>query len=60
MIISDEHYSVEIHPRHWPLAADLFIKWGHKIQSDKIDVIDVNDITPELSVWGVPWKYIKE
>ena len=56
MIITDGKREVEISNFHWPLAEDLFLKWGHEITKDKIEVVDVYDITPELSAWGIPWK----
>ena len=57
-IVDSQKRAVEISNRHWPLAADLFAKWGHNIDSDVFKVRDVEDITPELSAWGVPWKWI--
>ncbi len=62
MILSDSRKNeVEIRECHWPLAEDLFLKWGHKIESNAtiVYVIDVDDITPELSAWGIPWKKTK-
>ena len=55
-IIDSRKKEIEIHNTYWPLAVDLFLKWGHNIESDTICVIDVDDITPELSAWGIPWK----
>lgn len=56
IIVDAKRNEVEITPRNWTLAADLFLKWGHKIDGDVIHVVDVNDIVPELSAWGIPWK----
>ena len=57
MIIKDaQNKVVEISQFHWPLAVDLFMKWGHTTIGNEIDVVDVDDITPELSAWGIPWK----
>lgn len=56
MLIKDaQNREVEIRQQHWPLAIDLFLKWGHRIDGNSIDVINVDDITPELSAWGIPW-----
>ncbi len=57
MIIADaQEKEIEIKNLHWPLAADLFMKWGHDITTDKVHVLDIDDIIPELSAWGIPWK----
>jgi hypothetical protein len=55
-IIDAKNQEVEIRSQHWSLAESLFIKWGHQIEGNEILVIDVNDITSELSAWGIPWK----
>lgn len=57
LIIDSKKEQLEISNIHWPLAEDLFIKWGHQpTQDNRIYVADVNDIAPELSAWGIPWK----
>lgn len=56
MIIFQGEKEVEI--RNWALAEDLFIKWGYDVNQDRIAVKNLDDITPELSVWGIPWKWI--
>lgn len=57
-IIDAKQQELEIRNQHWPLVEDLFIKWGHQIHDNKILVIDVDDIAPELSAWGIPWKRV--
>lgn len=57
MHILDRTREVEIKPMHWPLASDLFVKWGYDVTGDVIEVANIDDITPELSTWGVPWKW---
>ena len=59
MLLKDnKNNTVEISAKQWPLAIDLFVKWGHpvSISTEVINVVDVNDITPELSSWGILWK----
>ena len=58
MIIKDaKNKGIEISDRHWSLAENLFLKWGHHINgADTVIVGDLNLITPELSAWGIPWK----
>lgn len=55
MIIYKDDQEVEV--RDLVLAEDLFIKWGYEIK-DRVEVKDLYDITSELSVWGIPWKWI--
>lgn len=56
-IIDSNKREVEIRNEHWPLAENLFENWGMYPSPDNvIKVCDVNDITPELSAWGIPWK----
>lgn len=47
----------EVIVRDWALAEDLFIKWGYDVKQERIEVKKLEDITPELSVWGIPWKW---
>lgn len=54
MIIFKGDQEVEV--RDVVLAEDLLIKWGYEI-SDRIEVKDLYDVTSELSVWGIPWKW---
>ncbi len=60
MIITDsKKRTVEIADRDWPLAEGLFLKWGHTISlNTNILVPDVHEITPELSMWGIPWRRV--
>lgn len=53
MIIFQSDKEVEI--RDWALAEDLFIKWGYDVKQDRIAVNNIDDITAELSAWGIPW-----
>ena len=57
MIIFQDDKEVEIHDREWVLAEDLFLKWGYTPKGDKLEVEDISDVTAELSVWGIPWKW---
>lgn len=50
---------------NWPMLVDLFVKWGYSEQLlDKakvddgllIDVDNLDNVTCELSAWGLPWK----
>ena len=56
MIIFDI-FGKEVFVKDWILAEDLFIKWGYNTKQDCIEVRNLDDITPELSVWGIPWSY---
>jgi hypothetical protein len=58
MIISDGTRELEIKPQNWSLAENLFIKWGYNVDDYMIEVDDIDSVTPELSVWGVPWKWL--
>lgn len=57
-IIDSRKKEIEINNVYWPLAVDLFLKWGHNVETQDIHVINVDDITPELSTWGIPWKRV--
>lgn len=55
-LIDSKGKEVEIKNQYWPLVADLFAKWEINISNkDIVEVINVDDITPELSAWGIPW-----
>lgn len=50
---------------NWPLIVDLFIKWGfseelvEEARDNKevyLNVPDMENVTSELSAWGIPWK----
>lgn len=57
-IIDSKQREVVIQNHHWPLAEDLFLKWGMSPSFDNIiKVVDIDDISPELSAWGIPWKW---
>lgn len=55
MILYKGNQEVEV--RDKVLAEDLLIKWGYEV-SDRIEVKDIYDVTSNLSIWGVPWKWI--
>lgn len=60
MIIAQKNKEVTISPQNWPLAVDLFIKWGYDVnEEDRLEVSHIDDITSELSVWGIPWTRTK-
>lgn len=56
MIISDGTKSVEIKNSQWPIAEGLFLKWGYTAIENSVSVKNIDDITPELSSWGIPWR----
>lgn len=47
----------EVTIKDWILAENLFVKWGYDVDQDRIEVRNLDDITPELSAWGIPWKW---
>jgi len=56
-IVDSQENELEILNIHWPLAESLFSKWGATPSQDNvIQVRNVDDISPELSAWGIPWK----
>jgi len=58
-LIDAQGNELEVCNRHWPLAEDLFVKWGLiPNQNNEIQVKNIDDIAPELSAWGIPWKRI--
>lgn len=59
IILDSKNRELEIDNRHWPLAEDLFNKWGMAPNSNnEINVADIDDIAPELSAWGIPWRRV--
>lgn len=50
---------VEVSEQQLPVLADLLIKWGYDPLSKEINVSNINNITCELSAWGIPWKRTK-
>lgn len=57
MILFEDEKRIEINSSDWILASDLFIKWGYDVEQQEIQVIDMDDITRELKVWGIPFKW---
>lgn len=55
MIVCQNDKEIEI--RDWALAEDLFIKWGYDVKQNRIETKNLSDITVELTVWGIPWKW---
>ncbi len=56
-IVDNKNNELEIQNLHWPLAENLLLKWNMIPNADNIiNVIDIDDIAPELSAWGIPWK----
>lgn len=56
-VVDAKNNELEIQNSHWPLAEDLFLKWNMTPNSNNvIQVADINDVYPELSAWGIPWK----
>jgi hypothetical protein len=59
IIIDSNGKELEIKNSHWPLAEDLFYKWDMVPNiNNEIFIKSVHDIAPELSAWGIPWRYI--
>lgn len=62
MKLIEKDREVEISDRNWPLAIDLFLKWGYpetlltQPNTKGLKVFDIDKITCELSAWGIPWK----
>lgn len=60
IVVDTKEQELEIRNQHWPLAEDLFLKWNMLPDNNNvITVLDINDIAPELSAWGIPWRRIK-
>jgi hypothetical protein len=58
-IIDANKNEIEIANSHWPLADDLFYRWDmFPNVNNEIKVNSVYDIAPELSAWGIPWRYL--
>lgn len=58
IVIDADNKKIEIRNNHWPLAEELFVKWNMLPDSDNvIRVKNVDDISPELSAWGIPWRW---
>ena len=55
MIISDKNKEITL--SHWELAEPLFVKWGYIPKDREVKVRNLDDILPELSAWGIPWKW---
>jgi hypothetical protein len=55
MILFEDDREVVVQSR--ALAEDLLLKWGYDTNLDRIPV-KLDDVTPELSAWGIPWKYV--
>lgn len=66
ILVDNKDRKVEVQENVWPLAEDLFLGWGYeqvainiaKTKNANLKVRDIEDITPELSAWGIPWKRI--
>lgn len=58
MVVSDGERDVKIQENFWPLAEPLFAKWGYDPDLQKINVHNIEEITTELSAWGIPWRHI--
>lgn len=58
MIIYEDDREVTISESNWTLAEPLFSKWGYEGET-QIKVNNLDDITLELSAWGIPWKRTK-
>jgi hypothetical protein len=60
IVVDQQEQELEIYNHHWPLAEDLFVKWGMTPDNDNvIKVSNIHDIAPELSAWGIPWRITK-
>ena len=58
ILIDEQNREVEISDKNWVLAEGLQLK-GIKDRDESVMIVkDINDITSELSAWGIPWKWI--
>ena len=61
IIIDSDNKEVEISERNWQLAEPIMQKWKNTLVFDekinKMRASNLEDITPELSAWGIPWKW---
>ena len=57
ILIDEQNREIEITERNWVLAEGLNFRGIKGRDNDVMIVNDVNDITPELSAWGIPWKW---
>ena len=55
-VVDLQSRELEIDNRHWVLAEPLFVKWGCKMDDETVHVNSVDEVAPELSAWGIPWK----
>ena len=58
IIIDNTDRQLEVSERNWILVEGIHLK-GILDQDDKTTMVsNLDEITPELSAWGVPWKWI--
>lgn len=61
MILTHGSKEVEITPSNWVLAEPLIVRKGYTVdkKATSIKVRNIDDLTSELSAWGIPWKRVK-
>jgi len=56
-VVDTNNKKIEFKNTYWPLAEDLFLRWGMKpTQDNVIKVTDVEVVAIELAAWGIPWE----
>jgi len=57
MKIVQDDKSIEI--KNWPLAEELFVKWGFDVNQKEIAVNNIHEIAHQLNAWGIKteWKF---
>lgn len=57
MIFTDGKSEAQVNDREWHIVSDLLVKWNiNPPNKEKIKVGNLDDILPELSAWGIPWR----
>lgn len=59
MILKQSNREAEVSDRDWHIVSDLLIKMGHetpKVAPEVMEVKSLDNLLPELSAWGIPWK----
>lgn len=57
MLLIDEDREATLSDSQWVLAEPLFVKWGYAPEGATVKVRNLDDVLPELSAWGIPWKW---
>ena len=57
-IVDSQQRKLEVSERDWILASDIVQSSIISQTEHEVVVNNIDDVAPELSVWGVPWKWI--